>query len=86
MLAWKGAREAGYPADSAEPGGFEHKVVKAAEQDEAVADSFDEIGQAAGIARAFLDAYEVGLVRQLREIARPQIHPIGRRVVVDYDR
>ena len=86
VLGGEGDAAAGHPAVDAEDGRFQREIVHAGEDGVAVADRVVQVGDAAGVAGAFLERDEVLLAGQLREQLGREVVPVAERVVVDHDR
>ncbi len=75
----------GHPALGAQRQGFEGDIVEPGEQHEAIAERIDDVGEAARIGRGFLDRDNRRDIRQTLERRQVDIHPVGRRIVVQHD-
>jgi len=85
ILGGEGVDESGDPADGAEHDGLEGEVVDAGEDGVAVADSVDEVRDAADVGGGFLDGDEVALVVELGEHFGGDVDAVGDGIVVDED-
>ena len=65
---------------------FIGQVVHANEQLVAVAQQVAQVGDAADVVGAFLDGDKPFAVGQLQHVFRPQVYPVGHRIVVDHQR
>ena len=75
-----------YPAGGAEHEALEHQIVHPAEQGIAIAADVLQVGDPPDVLRRFLDRHQPGLVAQLDEHLRCDVHGVRHRVVVDHDR